>query len=500
MQYLGFDAYEKSINKLDSFDVFMAKDGTETVLIIADNDGKQAADKETAACKGPAAGKEPASGPAASLAIGPLGFIGVEFGGGKFKAPLNHKNAEVLRKLFPFTAPAPGLSKPVSFGLGDRLGIATPGHIELFEKKDVFPIFAQQSIRELNLTGRTYEDVLDAASFAVFREGYKKGFGADGDHLKTVKDVEYALSLGFSMITLDCSEHIKNNITLDNAPAFPKQYGDKFLNRKFEVEDGIILVFTEAELRQCVAIYGDAINFASDIYKRFFASGKYKADFEISIDETVSVTTPLQHFFVAHELLEAGVKFATIAPRFCGEFQKGIDYKGDISQFEKEIKVHASIARHLKYKLSIHSGSDKFSVFPAIGRETRGRFHVKTAGTNWLEAMRVAAKADPALYREIHNFALSSVDEARKFYHVSMDVSKIPDIGTLKDAELPKLFENNDARQLIHISYGNILCKKNADDSYTYRDRLYKLWSDHEKEYREALVKHIGKHLELLGI
>jgi tagaturonate epimerase len=334
----------------------------------------------------------------------------------------------------------------------------------------------------------------------VFQEGYKKGFGADGDHLKTVKDVEYPLSLGFTMITLDCSEHIKNDVTENNAPPLPKQYADKYLNKKFNIEDGITLAFNEGELRQCAAIYGDAIKFAAEIYKQFFASGKYGADFEISIDETVSVTTPLQHFFVARELLDAGVSFATIAPRFCGEFQKGIDYKGDIAQFEKEIKVHATIARHLGYKLSIHSGSDKFSVFPAIGRETRGVFHVKTAGTNWLEAMRVVAEAEPSLYREVHAYALEAFDEAKKYYHVTTELSKIPDVGTVKDSDLPKLFENNDARQLIHITYGLILSRKNTDGSFTFRDRLYKLWRDHEKEYRSALVKHIGKHLELLGV
>ena len=384
----------------------------------------------------------------------------------------------------------------MSFGLGDRLGIATPGHIDLFENKELFPIFAQQSIRELNLTGRTYEDVLDAATFAVFREGYKKGFGADGDHLKTAEDVEYALSLGFTMITLDCSEHIKNDVTPDNAPALVKHYPDKYLNKQFDIEEGITLSFNESELKQCAAIYGDAIIFAADMYKRFLAAGKYEADFEISIDETVSVTTPLQHFFVARELLDAGVSFATIAPRFCGEFQKGIDYMGDSALFEKEIKVHAAIARRLGYKLSIHSGSDKFSVFPLIGRETRGKFHIKTAGTNWLEAMRVVAMADPSLYREIHSYALETFGEAKKYYHVTTDLTKIPDVSALKDEELVTLFENNDARQLIHITYGLILSRKNPN----YKDRLYRLWQDHEEEYRMALVRHIGKHLELLGV
>ena len=467
MQYSGFDAYEKSINNIDGSVVFMAKDRGETVIVISSPDGK-----------------------------GAFGFKGEDIGEGKLRCPLSHENACVLRRLFKFTSPVRGLRKPVSFGLGDRLGLATPGHIDLFEKNDVFPIFAQQSIRELNLTNRTYEDVLDAATFAVFREGFKRGFGADGDHLKTAEDIEYALSLGFTMITLDCSEHIKKG-TADNV--LSKNYADKYLNRTFNIEEGISLVFPEDELKRCAAIYSDAIQFAADMYKRFLASGKYEADFEISIDETSSVTTPLQHFFTAQELIDAGVSFATIAPRFCGEFQKGIDYIGDKKQFESEIKIHAAIARYFGYKLSIHSGSDKFSVFPIIGRETQGRFHIKTAGTNWLEAMRITAKTDPCLYREIHSYALTAFDEARKYYHVTTDPAKIPMLDTIKDEDLEKLFDNAGSRQLIHITYGFILGKKNNDGSFTFKDRLYKLWQDNEDEYRKALVKHIGKHLELLN-
>ncbi|MDR1956646.1 MAG: tagaturonate epimerase family protein [Treponema sp.] len=470
MHYLGFNAYERSIQQIRSSVVFMAHEGEETVIICAPQDTEK-----------------PES----------LGFIGKDLGAGKLRVPLSHENAEVLRKLFPFTAPVRGLRRDRSFGVGDRLGIATPGHIQVFETYDVFPVFAQQSIRELHLTGRTYEDVLDAVSFAVFREGFTKGFGADGDHLKTVQDVEYALSLGFSMITLDCSDHIKQEAAEPAAP-IAQAYREKYLDTAFALGEGITLSFTQGELQQCITVYAEAIEFARDMYLRFFKDGGYEADFEISIDETATPTTPLQHFFVAQELIDAGVSFATLAPRFCGSFQKGIDYIGDVPQFEAEIKVHAVIARHFGYKLSIHSGSDKFKVFPSIGRETRGVFHVKTAGTNWLEAMRVVALVDPALYRQVHRYALSVFTEAAAYYHVTPDLGRIPDVDTLKDEEVPALFEHPDARQLIHITYGLILNHKNPDGSYTFKDRLYRLWSRHEGIYTEALVRHIGKHVSLL--
>jgi len=472
MDYLGFDVYKNSIRKRGAAKIFMAKDGGEDFLVVhGDNPG----------------------------------FAGKKLSGEKFKVPLNHKNADVLRKLFPFTAPSRVLGKERSFGVGDRLGIATPGHARLFAKHDAFPVFAQQSIRELNLTSRTYKDVLDAATFAVFREGFIKPWGADGDHLKTAAEVKNALSLGFTMITLDCSEHIDNNITDKNTPALPKKYAEKYLGtasskKEFDIGEKTRLSFTEAELKKIVAIYGKAITFAVSIYKKFFEKEAYNADFEISIDETSTPTTPLQHYFVARELIDAGVSFATIAPRFCGEFQKGIDYKGDLKQFEKEIKVHAIIARHFKYKLSIHSGSDKFTVFPLIGKATKNVFHVKTAGTNWLEAMRVLAMRDPAMYREVHKYALEAFAEAAKYYHVTTNLKKIPNLKKLTDKELPDLFNQDDSRQLIHITYGLILSRKNPDGSFTFKDRLYKFWSDHAEDYALVLEKHIGKHLAKLGV
>jgi len=464
LQYLGFDIYENSINHIGiDGTVFMARENEKTIIIATNKS---------------------------------FGFHGYDKKDGVIRADLNHENACILRKLFPWTAPVRGLKNKKSFGLGDRLGFATPGHIDLFKKNDVFPFFAQQSMRELNLTKRTYEDVLDAVSFAVFREGYKIGFGADGDHLKTAEDIEYVLKLGFTMITLDCSDHIKNN---KKDILLSQNYKDKYINQIFKIED-YTLTFSEEEIKECISIYDDALIFINDIYKRFFINDLYNADLELSIDETVSVTTPLHHFFVAKELSDLKISFATIAPRFCGEFQKGIDYIGDIEQFKKEIKIHAAIARFFGYKLSVHSGSDKFSIFPFIGNETKGNFHIKTAGTNWLEAVKIAAEEAPSLYREIHLFALKVFDEAKKYYHVTADLSKIPNISDMNDNELPLLFNNNDVRQLIHITYGKILCNINADGSFVFKDKLFKILAKNEEKYRNALVKHIGKHLELLEV
>lgn len=420
------------------------------------------------------------------------------------EAELTHENAELLRKKYPFTAPIPVLRRFRTAGTGDRLGIATPGHIRVFEKYDAFPVFVQQSIRELNLTGRTFENVLDCASWAVFRENFVRGFGADGDHLKTPEEVEEAISKGYTMITLDCSEHIRGEAAKMSDTEIQKLYKadpeleKRYLGKCFQVEKYKI-TFNDMDFKRMCLIYNDAIDFAVSIYKKFIVGLEEKIDFEISIDETETPTSAAQHFYVANELIRQEVKPATIAPRFCGEFQKGIDYKGNLEQFQKEFAEHAAIARYFGYKISVHSGSDKFAVFETVGKETKGRFHLKTAGTNWLEAMKIVAEWEPSLYREIHQFALDNAfEKARKYYHVSADLDKIPDLNNLKDEELPGLFNNPDARQMLHITYGLILNAKNEDASLRFKDRLFQVWRRFREEYAWNLENHIGRHLELL--
>ena len=434
-----------------------------------------------------------------------LGFEGEEVtsGGRKWTlAPLTHANAEKMRIAYPFTAPSRILDRDKTMGVGDRLGIATDGHLRVFKKySEITPVLAQQSIRELNLTNRTFSDVIDSASFSVFRSGYTTGWGADGDHVKTSAEVIYALESGCTMITLDCSGQIDNTIEgmtdeqVNAKYVCNKELEERYLNKSFDIGEGVTISFDEQMYKRSVLIYCAAIEHCKDIFFNvIMKDGKQQADFELSIDETMTPTVPEQHFFVANELIRAGVRVSTVAPRFCGEFQKGVDYIGDVNQFAREMLVHAVISRHFGYKISIHSGSDKFSIFPSAGKETKGRFHLKTAGTSWLEAMKLVAIKDPSLYREVHKYALKAFHFATAYYHVTTQLSRIPDIDTLSDAQLPDLFKHNDSRQLIHITYGLILNEKNADGSYTFKDRLYDLWREYREDYAELLFNHIGHH------
>jgi len=431
------------------------------------------------------------------------------FGKSGKQCPLSSENSLIIRELFSFTNPIRHKGHKISIGLGDRLGLASGGHIRLLRNLDVFPVLAQQSMRELNLTGRTYEDVLAAAVWAVFQEGYTKGFGADGDHLKTHEEVKYALDCGFTMITLDCSEHIPNGLDCASQAEINTRYADlsdditgelenMYLNKTVSVDTNTSLSFNSDDFKRIVLVYFPAVKHAIDIFNNQ-VKGK-NVDFEISIDETLSATSPQAHYFVANELIKHGVEITGLAPRFVGEFQKGIDYKGDISGFECNFSVHAIIAKMFGYKISVHSGSDKFSVFPIVNKCTDGRYHLKTAGTNWLEAVRVVAMKSPELYREIHSFALSNLTEAKKYYHITEDVGNIVDLCHVSDHMLPDCLNQDDARQVLHITYGLILQAKKEDGAAMFRDRIFDVLNVHESEYYNNLEIHIGKHLTELGI
>jgi len=418
--------------------------------------------------------------------------------------PLSHQNRLVLNNYLPYTLPSAFGRKTATFGLGDRLGLATPGHIRSFQNSKAKPILAQQSKRELDLTGRNFEQVLDDVCFAVFREGYRGGFGADGDHLKRVEDIEEALSCGYTMITLDCSDRIGrgiDNLTDNDATGYyeklPSEYRqrieDSYLSKGFPIAEEEYF-FSKEELIRCALIYSGVVDFVKEVYFQYLKKADHPVDFELSIDETESVTTAQGHLFVAMELSYHEVEVTSLAPRFIGEFQKGIDYIGDIDQFKVQLKQHAVIANHFGYKLSIHSGSDKFSVFPTIGEYTNSILHIKTSGTSWLEAVGTIAEKNPLLYRKIHQKALDHFEEAKSFYYVAGDPAKVDDPNHRKDEELVDYLKNDDSRQLLHITYGFVL-----EDSVLKKE-LYQTLEENEENYIARLISHIGHHLDLIKL
>ena len=451
----------------------------------------------------------------------------VDTAGGEYlvaHCALTHENADALRAAFPFTKPR-ACGKATSFGMGDRLGLATPGHLRAAAQFRVFPVLAQQSIREMERTGRSPHQVLDDAAWAVFQEGYRSGYGSDADHLKTEAGVRATAEAGFTMFTIDPSDHIVDSAdTMDTSSlmhellayfaegdeengavrdAFITSYASKEFNLR-DPDTGFShsFILQGIPLVRIAVKYLPAVRHAVRLYYLLKElKGDEPFDFEMSIDETATPTTPEAHLFVITELIRAGVKVQSLAPRFIGEFQKGIDYIGDIEKFRYACKLHALIARAMGgYKLSIHSGSDKFSIFPIVGELTRGLFHEKTAGTSYLEAVRVIARRDPDLYRAIHAFALGRFETDRASYHVTTDLANIPPLDSLSDTNLPGLMDRIDPRQLIHITYGSVLTHKDEQGAFLFHDRFIKTLQSHEEEHYDTVAAHFMKHCESLGL
>ncbi len=421
---------------------------------------------------------------------------------------LNHYNLSLLREALPYLNPTfCGLL--ASFGTGDRLGIATPAHLQAFQGKDIFPVLAQQSVREMDRTERNWQKVLDDAIWGCFEAGYEGPFGADADHVKEIKDLKEAADCGYTMFTLDPSDFISKDIEelneqelnqLYNKIPKNKEIENLYLNKKFKVGEQE-LIFDEKSLRKIILTYSEALNHVVECYEFLKDYKKERFDLEISVDETPTVTSPLAHLFIVLELQRRGVDFQNIALHFLGDWQKGIEYIGDVKQFAREFSLHAAIAKNIgEYKLSLHTGSDKFSVYPIFSQETDGLCHIKTAGTSWLEEAKVVAMKDPALYREIHRFALENFAKDRASYNLTTDLSRVPNIDKLSDGQLVDLFIKPDSRQLIHITYGSILRAKDDEGKYIFKDRIYKILFEYEEDHYRELSNHIRRHLELLKV
>jgi len=420
---------------------------------------------------------------------------------------LDHRNLNLLRGIFPHLNPSFCGLKP-SFGTGDRLGIATPAHLQAFQGKDIFPILAQQSVREMTRTERNWQKVLDDTIWGCFEAGYEGPFGADADHVKEIKELKEAADCGFTMFTLDPSDFIRNDIKklgkqeldqLYNQISNRKEIENLYLNKKYKISEEEY-IFEEKSLKEIILTYSEAINHVVKCYEFLNDYKKNDFDLEISVDETPTVTSPLAHLFIVLELQRRGMNFQNIALHFLGDWQKGIEYIGNVEEFAKEFSLHAAIAKKIGgYKLSLHTGSDKFSVYPIFFQETDGLCHIKTAGTSWLEEVKVIAMKNSELYREIHRFALESFEKDRVSYNLTTDLSRIPDIDAITDDELVNLFKRNDSRQLIHITYGSILRAKDNEGKYIFKDRIYKILFQYEEDHYRELSNHIKRHLELLN-
>ena len=408
-----------------------------------------------------------------------------------------------------------------SFGFGDRIGLATPGHVEAMKRAGggMEPIFPQQSIREMTRTRRTPAEVMADALNGAQAAGWSGKIGADADHLKTPEDVDITAQAGFTFYTIDPSGEVdqkaddygevilrdKFATARENAPWY-----ESYLGKTIDLPTGTSLSLTEEACMRAAVKYGAAIKKALSLgeHIRKVSEGLGQAyEIELSVDETDQPTTLAEHFIIADQCLKGGLKLVSLAPRFIGELEKGVDYKGDVKLLEASLNDHAAIAELLgPYKLSLHSGSDKLSMYPSLARATKGRFHVKTAGTSYLEALRVVSRHEESLFRRIIDFARDRYETDKATYHVSATLMALPPASEVSDIyRLVQLYlEDWDdvpggkgftepGRQVLHCTFGSVLTDPELGPL------VRSVLQSHPETYKEVLAEHFSRHLKALA-
>lgn len=416
-------------------------------------------------------------------------------------------NAAALREALPHLQPRTlGLKK--SAGCGDRLGLATPGHIRAIRHSTMAPILAQQSIRENARTGRTPQEVMDDALWGVFQEGWREGFGADADHLKNTADIDSCAAAGFTFYTIDPGEHVDNEantapvgVLREKIETLPwaeleTSWSDTQSRLGSPVDLGEFkLAISEEELLRAAAKYGCVVAHTVKMYRHLEkVMNEREFELEMSVDETETVTTLPEHVYIATELKRLGVKWVSLAPRYVGDFEKGVDYIGDLNEFEKSFAQHLAVSKTFgPYKLSLHSGSDKFSVYPIASRLAGDLVHLKTAGTSYLEALRAIAVINPKLFREIVAFARDRYPIDRASYHVSAEVGKMPAVAVMSDDGLTAMLDDFHAREILHVTFGSVLHHPD------FREPFFVALRGDEEIYYQMLETHFGKHFAPFG-
>jgi len=358
---------------------------------------------------------------------------------------------------------------------------------------------------QMTRTGRTPQQVMDDATWGIFSEGWQEGVGADADHLKILADIDTCLAAGFTFFTIDPGAHVDNRAEsaslselrelAGKLPADLQPRATGLMSKTFDIE-GRSMHFDEATLLKAVVKYGRAVAHVLVMYQHLAqAAGQSPYELEVSVDETEQPTSHCEHIYIASELRRLGVEWVSIAPRYVGRFEKGVDYIGDVAAFEADLAGHAAIARQLgPYKLSLHSGSDKFSIYPAAMRQTGGLVHLKTAGTSYLEALRTITALDVALFREIYAFSRERYDIDKASYHVSAELGSAPLPEDVND--WPGLLDQFHAREILHVTFGSVLTEQTALGQRRFYDRLVGVLRANPKAYAANLEKHFVRHLK----
>ncbi len=369
-----------------------------------------------------------------------------------------------------------------SIGTGDRFAHQAKAQLQaciqaLQADVEVTPVWNKSNPEHL-IIGSEPTSVRKAADEAVQALGWTGAYFCDADHI-TLQTVDRFVD-ACDFYTIDVADAIGKQAAAQDVAAFADRHRNlvgeialKGTAEKFSI--------TDAMLRGTAEKYLAAVQQAGAVYRHILAA-KGEGNFlpEVSMDETDSAQTPVELLLILAAIADEGIPVQTIAPKFSGRFNKGVDYVGDVVQFEREFGLDiAAIAYAVEHfglpqnlKLSVHSGSDKFSIYPAIHRTMHrldAGVHLKTAGTTWLEELIGLAEADGAglaLAKEIYAEAYAHKDELCAPYATVIDIdpAKLPTPSTVAGWTSAKYTEalrhvqsaagyNSSFRQLLHVGF-----------------------------------------------
>ncbi len=374
---------------------------------------------------------------------------------------------EELRRQFPHTRPVVLDDGPI-FGFGYRAPWRLGNEIQARAavRCNLSVMLAQQSAREIQLAGRTFQEVIDSATCSAYTADLRRPWGADGDRLRNVQEVVQAAQAGCTHFTYDVSHE---------APAGM---------------DAIV-----CKLRDLYQITLGLLG------HRGFTT-------EIAMDETAAPTRLEDIHPLMAELARADVRVTELAPRFPGHFEPAVDYYtrmegdrrvADLEVFEQYLDQLAELGRRLGFRISVHAGSDKFSLYPIMARVLGADFHLKTSGTYCLEELKIIARHDRDLFLEIHACSAEHCKRLRGAAAFSAAPERIPALDGLSGAELGKLLQagagNADLRQVLHTGYGAVLAAADPAGRKLFAGRMERLLRAHLDEYAAEMETHLLRHI-----
>jgi hypothetical protein len=398
-----------------------------------------------------------------------------------------------------------------TFGVGDRFAHQGKAPLKAMIKAqqagvDIVPVW-NKSHREHSIIHTCPESVRSEADAAVKELSWHSSYYVDADHIN-MSNVDLFIDAS-DFFTLDVADYIGKKATDDSIDAFVEKCKKYIGTLKIEGLDEDIQI-TEELLKKIASKVILAIQEAGKLY-RHIENKKGKDNFvtEVSMDETDLAQTPVEMLFILAAIADEGIPAQTVAPKFTGRFNKGVDYVGDVDQFEKEFNQDLAIIAYAvkefglpeNLKLSVHSGSDKFSIYGPINRAIKKfdtGLHLKTAGTTWLEEIIGLAAAGGEgldIAKKIYTSAYDRFDELCGPYATVIDIdkSKLPAINEVNSWTSDKFkrsvthdqscsdYDLN-IRQLLHVGY-----KVAAELGSEYIDALEK--------YEDVIAEHVTENI-----